>query len=85
MKIQQNLYSYLFFMIIIFLNSNRVHLSKQEIFSNSTMIVKHRMKRQLIFQPGTRIMVRMLLSHTPISMLKKNQAKFSSLARHIIV
>jgi hypothetical protein len=45
--------------LAMIINSHRVDLVEQEAFSNSTTIVKHhRMKRYLIFQPGTRIMVR---------------------------
>lgn len=62
MKKEQNFYSFLLITIIIFWNADQVQLSKPDVISNSTMIVKHRMKRQLIFQPGTRIMVRKFLS-----------------------
>lgn len=53
------------FIICIIINSNRVHSTSsggwsEEEFSNTTGIIKqkHRMKRQLAFQPGTRIMVK---------------------------
>lgn len=49
--------------ISIIINSNRVRLTSgwdDEEYLNATGIIKqkHRMKRQLAFQPGTRIMVR---------------------------
>lgn len=53
------------FIIGIIINSNRVRLTSgwdEEEYTNTTGIIKqkHRMKRQLAFQPGTRIMVRLL-------------------------
>lgn len=53
------------FIICIIIISNRVRLTsgrEEEEYSNATKINKqrHRMKRQLAFQPGTRIMVRLL-------------------------
>lgn len=52
------------FIIGIIINSNRVRLTSgwdEEEYTNATGIIKqrHRMKRQLAFQPGTRIMVRL--------------------------
>ncbi|KAL7021461.1 hypothetical protein ACKWTF_011882 [Chironomus riparius] len=70
MEILQNSHLFLFIIIIIILNSNQVDLSKHEVFTNSTMIVKHRMKRQLVFQPGTRIMFRV---NTKNNIIKVNQ------------
>lgn len=55
------------FYVFILINSNLVYSFKQEVFSNITEVVNHRIKRNLIFQPGTRIMVSI-----GIKMFKKN-------------
>ncbi|KAG5672418.1 hypothetical protein PVAND_002548 [Polypedilum vanderplanki] len=61
------------FLVFVIINSNQVHLSKQEELAsnNNTMaLAKHRMKRNLIFQPGTRIMFRV---NTKDNIIRVNQ------------
>lgn len=76
----------LFFLLCIIINSNRVHSTastaaaaanvtwEDEEFSNTTGIIKqrHRVKRTLAFQPGTRIMVRIFEFFFPIHLNPNN-------------